>query len=150
MSPTPNELRDIARIVRRDVLTMITARPAPATSAGRCPRWTSSTVLYWGAMRVSPDRPQWEDRDRFVLSKAHAAPALYAALARRGYFDVKELLTFRKLKSLLQGFPDMQRTPGHRRVGRIAGAGSVDRERHRDGREEGQEDVPRLLPDGRR
>jgi transketolase len=111
MSPTPNELRDIAKIVRRDVLTM-TLQAGAGHIGGSLSAVDLLTVLYWGAMRVSPERPQWEDRDRFVLSKAHASPALYAALARRGYFDVKELMTFRKLKSLLQGFPDMQRTPG--------------------------------------
>ncbi len=69
-------------------------------------------VLYWEVMRIRPDRPSWEERDRLILSKAHAAPALYATLARRGYYDVKALLTFRKLRSMLQGFPDMQKTPG--------------------------------------
>ncbi|MFH1865123.1 MAG: transketolase, partial [Candidatus Eisenbacteria bacterium] len=107
----PNELRDIAQIGRRDVLTM-TLQAGAGHIGGSLSAVDLLTVLYWGAMRVSPERPQWEDRDRFVLSKAHASPALYAALARRGYFDVKELMTFRKLKSLLQGFPDMQRTPG--------------------------------------
>ena len=111
MSPTPIELRDIAKIVRRDVLTM-TLESGSGHIGGSLSAVDLLTVLYWETMRVNPERPQWEDRDRFVLSKAHASPALYSALARRGYFDVKELMTFRKLKSLLQGFPDMQRTPG--------------------------------------
>ena len=111
MSPTPIELRDIANVVRRDVLTM-TLEAGAGHIGGSLSVVDILSVLYWEAMRTNPERPQWEDRDRLVLSKAHASPALYAALARRGYFDVKELMTFRKLKSLLQGFPDMQRTPG--------------------------------------
>ena len=111
MSPTPIELRDIANVLRRDVLTM-TLEAGAGHIGGSLSVVDVLSVLYWEAMRVNPERPQWEDRDRLVLSKAHASPALYAALARRGYFDVKELMTFRKLKSLLQGFPDMQRTPG--------------------------------------
>ncbi len=111
MSPTPNELRDIAQIIRRDVLTM-TLEAGSGHIGGSLSAVDLLTVLYWERMRVNPERPRWEDRDRFVLSKAHASPALYAALARRGYFDVRELMTFRKLKSMLQGFPDMQRTPG--------------------------------------
>ncbi len=111
MSPTPNELRDIAKIIRRDVLTM-TLESGSGHIGGSLSAVDLLTVLYWDRMRVNPERPRWEDRDRFVLSKAHASPALYAALARRGYFDVRELMTFRKLKSMLQGFPDMQRTPG--------------------------------------
>jgi len=111
MSPTPNELRDIATIIRRAVLTM-TLESGSGHIGGSLSAVDVLTVLYWDRMRVNPERPRWEDRDRFVLSKAHASPALYAALARRGYFDVRELMTFRKLKSMLQGFPDMQRTPG--------------------------------------
>ncbi len=111
MSPTPNELRDIAKVIRRDVLTM-TLESGSGHIGGSLSAVDLLTVLYWERMRVNPERPRWEDRDRFVLSKAHASPALYAALARRGYFDVRELMTFRKLKSMLQGFPDMQRTPG--------------------------------------
>jgi transketolase len=111
MSPTPVELKDIAKVVRRDVLTM-TLEAGSGHIGGSLSAVDIMTVLYWDAMRIAPERPRWEERDRFILSKAHASPALYSVLARRGYFDVKELMTFRKLKSLLQGFPDMQRTPG--------------------------------------
>ncbi len=67
--------------------------------------------LYFGVLRIDPARPQWEARDRFLLSKGHAAPVLYSALAERGYFPVSELDTFDCLDSLLQGHPDI-RTPG--------------------------------------
>lgn len=68
--------------------------------------------LYFREMRIRPEDPAWEDRDRFVLSKGHCAPGLYAALANRGYFPVEELKTLRKIDSRLQGHPDMTLTPG--------------------------------------
>ena len=70
------------------------------------------TTLYFHVMRVNPDAPQAPERDRFVLSKGHACPALYAALARRGFFDPKHLTTLRQYHSILQGHPDMNKTPG--------------------------------------
>ncbi len=69
-------------------------------------------ALYFKAMRIDPENPAWEDRDRFILSKGHAAVALYATMALRGYFPVEELLTFDKGGSRLQGHPDMTRLPG--------------------------------------
>ena len=68
--------------------------------------------LYFSEMNIDPAQPSMPDRDRFVLSKGHCAPALYAALANRGYFPVEELTTLRKLGSRLQGHPDMTLTPG--------------------------------------
>ncbi len=68
--------------------------------------------LYWEEMHLSPEHPDWEDRDRFVLSKGHCAPALYATLANRGFFPVEELSTLRKIDARLQGHPDMKGTPG--------------------------------------
>lgn len=70
------------------------------------------TYLYFEHMRVDPTRPAWEERDRFVLSKGHTAPALYAVLAHRGFFPVEELKTLRKIGSRLQGHPDMKGIPG--------------------------------------
>src|SRR2546425_1123477 len=70
------------------------------------------TALYFQVLRVDPKKPQWPDRDRFVLSKGHACPVWYAALAERGFFPVEELLTFRKLNSRLQGHPELGTTPG--------------------------------------
>ena len=63
-------------------------------------------------MNIDPKHPQWEDRDRFVLSKGHTAPGLYAALAHRGFFPVEELTTLRKMNSRLQGHPNMNTVPG--------------------------------------
>lgn len=70
------------------------------------------SYLYFSEMRVDPQDPTWADRDRLVLSKGHAAPALYAALAHRGYFPVSELANLRKIDSILQGHPDMKHIPG--------------------------------------
>ena len=70
------------------------------------------TYLYFKELRVDPKNPQWEDRDRFVLSKGHTAPGLYAALALRGFFPVEDLVTLRQLGSYLQGHPNMNTVPG--------------------------------------
>ena len=70
------------------------------------------TYLYFEQMRVDPQNPRWEGRDRFVLSKGHAAPVLYATLAHRGFFPVEELKTLRKNGSRLQGHPSMKLCPG--------------------------------------
>ena len=70
------------------------------------------TYLYFKEMNVDPKNPKWEDRDRFVLSKGHTAPGLYAALALRGFFPESDLLTLRHIGSHLQGHPNMNETPG--------------------------------------
>ena len=70
------------------------------------------TYLFFRRMRIDPARPDWEERDRFVLSKGHAAPALYSVLANRGFFPVEELKTLRHVGSRLQGHPNMNLTPG--------------------------------------
>ena len=70
------------------------------------------TYLYFKEMNVDPKNPRWEDRDRFVLSKGHTAPGLYAALAHKGFFPVEDLLTLRHVGSYLQGHPNMNETPG--------------------------------------
>lgn len=70
------------------------------------------TYLYFKELRIDPKNPKWEDRDRFVLSKGHTAPGLYAALALRGYFPEEDLLTLRQIGSHLQGHPNINLTPG--------------------------------------
>lgn len=70
------------------------------------------SYLYFKEMNVRPEDPKWADRDRFVLSKGHTAPALYAALAEKGYFPTEHLKTLRQTDSILQGHPDMKITPG--------------------------------------
>ena len=103
-------LNEKARIFRREILEMTTSvgsgHPSSALSA-----IDIITALYFHHMRHDPKDPGWEDRDRFVLSKGHGCPALYAVLAEAGYFPKEELATHRKLGSILQGHPDMK-TPG--------------------------------------
>ena len=70
------------------------------------------TYLYFAKLNVDPKNPKWADRDRFVLSKGHCAPALYAVLAERGFFDKSELKKLRHIGAMLQGHPDMKGTPG--------------------------------------
>ncbi|HPJ21504.1 MAG TPA: transketolase, partial [Clostridia bacterium] len=70
------------------------------------------TYLFQHEMRIDPANPKWEDRDRFVLSKGHCAPGLYAALAIRGFFPEEDLKGFRSIDSYLQGHPSMQAVPG--------------------------------------
>lgn len=70
------------------------------------------TAIYFGVLKHKPDNPGWENRDRFILSKGHGAPALYTVLAMSGYFKEEELLTLRKIDSRLQGHPDCKKLPG--------------------------------------
>lgn len=70
------------------------------------------TVLYFDELNVNIKNPLWEDRDRLVLSKGHCSPALYSCLANKGFFDISELSSFRKIESKLQGHPDMRKVPG--------------------------------------
>lgn len=104
-------LKEQAKEIRKDIVTMIgqakSGHPGGSLSAAEI-----VTYLYFEEMNVDPANPKWEDRDRFVLSKGHAAPVLYAALARRGFFPVEELSSLRKIGSHLQGHPDMKKVPG--------------------------------------
>ncbi|HEY3375737.1 MAG TPA: transketolase [Candidatus Aquicultor sp.] len=100
-----------ARKLRVDIVKMVgmarSGHPGGSLSAADI-----VATLYFYEMNHKPDQPNWSDRDRFVLSKGHAAPVLYAALAESGYFPVDDLWTLRKIDSHLQGHPDMRKTPG--------------------------------------
>lgn len=104
-------LEEQAVQLRRDIVEMIHAAKA-GHPGGSLSAVDMITALYFHVMRIDPQNPRWEDRDHFVLSKGHACPALYAALARRGFFDPKHLTTLRQYHSILQGHPDMNKTPG--------------------------------------
>lgn len=104
-------LEEQAVQLRRDIVEMIHAAKA-GHPGGSLSAVDMITALYFHVMRIDPQNPRWEDRDRFVLSKGHACPALYAALARRGFFAPKHLTTLRQYHSILQGHPDMNKTPG--------------------------------------
>ncbi len=105
------ELEKMANEIRKSILTEVhcakCGHPGGSLSAA-----DMITYLYFEELNVDPARPDMEDRDRFVLSKGHVAPAYYAALAHRGFFPVEDLKTLRKVGSYLQGHPDMKNTPG--------------------------------------
>lgn len=104
-------LKEISREVRINVVKMI-AEAASGHPGGSLSCIEILVALYFAQMKIDPKRPDDPERDRFVLSKGHAAPALYAVLSKRGYFPEAELHTLRKIGSILQGHPDMKKTPG--------------------------------------
>jgi len=111
MNEAIRRLEDIARLIRIDIVTMIhkagDGHPGAALSAADI-----VTALYFHAMNIDPAYLDKKDRDRFILSKGHVCPALYAALARKGYFPHADLVRLRSLDCHLQGHPDMNKTPG--------------------------------------
>lgn len=108
---TSAELKSKANKIRKDIVRMITEAKS-GHPGGSLSAVDVVTALYFKVMRHNRKDPKWKYRDRFILSKGHAAPLLYSVLAESGYFEVKELLTLRKLGSRLQGHPDMKRLPG--------------------------------------
>jgi transketolase len=106
-----SKLERIALRIRRAIIEMTHAAKS-GHPGGSLSSVEILTALYFAIMRIDPERPDWEDRDRFVLSKGHASPALYATLALRGYFPEEALFGFRRIDSMLQGHPDMKGTPG--------------------------------------
>ncbi len=105
------ELQKIAYKIRRDAIDAVYSA-ASGHPGGSLSIAEILAYLYFEEMNIDPKNPQKPDRDRFVLSKGHAAPGLYAALAERGYFPVEELKTLRQIDSVLQGHPDMKHIPG--------------------------------------
>lgn len=105
------ELEAKARTLRVNLIRML-AEAGSGHPGGSLSAVEIVTALYFHVMRLKPLEPDWPDRDRFILSKGHAAPLLYAALAERGFFPPEELLTLRKLGSRLQGHPDLRKLPG--------------------------------------
>ncbi len=105
------ELQKMTLNVRKEIIKSLhsagAGHPGGSLSAAEL-----FTYLYFEELHVDPKNPQMEDRDRFVLSKGHTAPGLYAALAFRGFFPVEDLMTLRHTGSYLQGHPDMKQTPG--------------------------------------
>ncbi len=115
MSAYPEDLierlKSKATEIRKDIVTMVgvakSGHPGGSLSAADI-----LSALYFHVMRHDPKSPSWPDRDRFVLSKGHASPVLYAALAVAGYYPREEIITFRHIDSRLQGHPDMKKLPG--------------------------------------
>ena len=105
------DLAAVAKRLRRDIVTMI-ARAGSGHPGGSLSAVEIVVTLFWKILRHKPADPAWKDRDRFILSKGHAAPVLYAALAECGYFPRSELATLRQIDSHLQGHADRTSTPG--------------------------------------
>jgi transketolase len=105
------ELKVKAIDVRQDIIHMVSVAQA-GHPGGSLSATDILTALYFRIMNIDPQNPDWEDRDRFILSKGHACPVWYAALCERGYFEKSHLDTLRKLNSILQGHADMKKTPG--------------------------------------
>lgn len=106
-----HDLVSITQRMRSHIIEMLAAAGS-GHPGGSLSATDIIATLYFKHMNIDPGNPQWEDRDRFVLGKGHAAPALYAALALRGFFPEEELITLRKLGSRLQGHPDRTKVPG--------------------------------------
>ena len=111
MSYSVSELENIAKNVRRGIIEAVysaqSGHPGGSLSCADI-----LTELYFNEMNIDPKNPKMENRDRLILSKGHASPAIYSVLANRGYFPVEDLKTFRKIDSYLQGHPDMKKVPG--------------------------------------
>ncbi len=105
------EMEAMAKKLRRHIITM-TGKAGSGHPGGSLSAVEIVTALYFGLLQHKPSDPQWTDRDRFILSKGHAAPLLYAALAECGYLPIEELITLRQLDSRLQGHTDRTVTPG--------------------------------------
>jgi transketolase len=117
LRPVARSLHSVAELERYATLLRIDCvRMLAVAKSGHLDSSLSAAdivaALYWRVLRHDPERPQWPGRDRFVLSKGHAAPIQYAALARHGYFPMEDLMGLRRLDAHLQGHPDMTRTPG--------------------------------------
>jgi transketolase len=106
------DLREKAREIRKDIMEIAYKAQGPSHEGPSLSCTDILTALYFKIMKIDPANPRWEKRDRLVLSKGHACPALYSALAERGYFDKELLYTVRCLNSKLQGHPDMNKTSG--------------------------------------
>lgn len=111
MKKNKQELIEISKVIRRDIVEMLT-ESASGHPGGSLSATDIVTTLFFNEMNINPEDEKNVNRDRFILSKGHAAPVLYSALARRGFFDVSELKTLRKFGTKLQGHPNMNDLPG--------------------------------------
>ena len=104
------ELKQKAKSFRKDIIDLV-YKAQSGHPGGSLSEIDMLVGLYYHKLKVDPKNPQWEDRDRFVLSKGHASPGLYVVLADKGFFQKSELSGFRKINSMLQGHPELN-TPG--------------------------------------
>lgn len=109
--PNTQELNQIAKKLRISIVEML-AEAKSGHPGGSLSLAEIVSALFFSEMKLDPKNPHWEDRDRFILSKGHGVPAVYAAMAHLGYFPMEELMTLRKTGARLQGHPDRIRLPG--------------------------------------
>lgn len=107
-----DELKEKAKAVRRHIIEITTEAGSGHPSSSLSATEVVTALFFGGFMKLDPKNPQAKDRDRFVLSKGHAVPVLYAAMAEVGFFTLKEIMTLRKLGSAYEGHPNMHRLPG--------------------------------------
>ncbi|MFQ6000583.1 MAG: transketolase [Anaerolineae bacterium] len=107
-----SQLREKARLIRRHIIITTTAAGSGHPSSSLSAVEILVALYFGGVLRHDPSRPDWPDRDRFILSKGHGCPVLYAVLAERGYFPIAWLSTLRQIGSPLEGHPNMLRVPG--------------------------------------
>ncbi len=112
MADTLDALKARAKEIRKEILRMTTEAGSGHPSSSLSATEFVTALYFGGFLKVDPKNPRWPDRDRFILSKGHAAPVLYAAMAEAGFFPKEELMTLRKLGSPLEGHPNMNRLPG--------------------------------------
>jgi transketolase len=106
------ELTEKARLLRKHIIEMTTAAGSGHPSSSFSCTEIVTALYFGGIMRYDPRRPDWPERDRFIMSKGHGVPAQYAAMAEAGFFPVGQLITLRKLGSPLEGHPNVRRLPG--------------------------------------
>lgn len=111
-TPALADLEAKTRAVRRGIITSTTAAGSGHPTSSLSAVEVAVALYFGGVLRYDPRNPHWPQRDRFILSKGHAAPLLYAVLAEAGYFPREQLVTLRKLDSPLEGHPNMRRLPG--------------------------------------
>lgn len=110
--PSIADLEAKAKVIRRDIITSTTTAGSGHPTSSLSGVEIAVALYFGGVLRYDPKNPKWPERDRFILSKGHAAPLLYAVLAEAGYFPADWLATLRKLDSPLEGHPNMRRLPG--------------------------------------
>ncbi|MES2792041.1 MAG: transketolase [Planctomycetota bacterium] len=112
MAVSIEELQAKAKLLRKHIIRMTTAAGSGHPSSSLSAVEMITALYFGGFMKYRPEEPHWVARDRFILSKGHAVPALYAAMAEAGYFTVEATMSLRKLGSIFEGHPNMARMPG--------------------------------------
>lgn len=112
MAASLAQLQEKARVLRRLIIKMTTEAGSGHPSSSLSAVEVVTALFFGGFLRYDPKQPLWKERDRFVLSKGHAVPVLYAAMAEAGYFTEEQVMTLRKLGSVFEGHPNMKRLPG--------------------------------------